>query len=85
METGGHKASSDGISFSLDTGDGQSAGKSFAEAVQKDRLEDQIKNGEQSGQSGSLEAEDQLAETDLVALEEILSRVTPETGLDVRI
>ncbi|UTW58078.1 flagellar hook-length control protein FliK [Kordiimonas sp. SCSIO 12603] len=85
METGGHKASTDGISFSLDTGDGQSAGKSFAEAVQKERLDDQIKNGTTTAETNALENDDYLPETDLAALEEILSRVTPETGLDVRI
>ncbi|MCK0068723.1 flagellar hook-length control protein FliK [Kordiimonas laminariae] len=85
METGGHKASTDGISFNLDTGDGQSAGKSFAEAVQKERLDDQIKSSGSATEASSQEDDDHLLETDLVALEEILSRVTPETGLDVRI
>ncbi len=86
METAGHKASQDGISFSLDTGDGQSAGKSFAEAVQKDRLDDQIKNGASPDGDASVdESGNYLPDEDLATLEEILARVTPETGLDVRI
>ncbi len=86
IETGGHQADENGISFSLDTSDGESAGKAFAEAMHEDRLKEQL---EQNGSENSATAGDDALlgneANDSAVLEEILSRVTPETGLDVRI
>ncbi|MEX0298513.1 MAG: flagellar hook-length control protein FliK [Kordiimonas sp.] len=86
IETGGHQADENGISFSLDTSDGESAGKAFAEAMHEDRLKEQLEQN--SSGSTATAGDDALLgdETnDPAVLEEILSRVTPETGLDVRI
>jgi len=86
IEAGGHKANDGGISFSLDTGDGESAGKAFAEALHQDRLKEQISENT-AHNAGAAENNDtsMMEDNDLATLEEILSRVTPETGLDVRI
>lgn len=86
VESGGHKLEQGGLSFNLDTGDGQSAGKAFAEAVHQDRLKDEIENKQAASdeeESDAYEGQNDL--TDLAALEEILSRVTLDTGLDVRV
>lgn len=88
VEAGGHKVGSEGISFSLDQGDGQSAGKAFAEAAQEEKHADKMAaagaEGDDGGQGFNENGEpDDL--TDLAVLEQILSRVSPETGLDVRV
>ena len=86
VEAGGHKVENGGLNFSLDTGDGQSAGKAFADAVQQDRLKEQIKEGAASAEEGEALAGSESSDlTDLAALEEILSRVSPLSGLDVRV
>jgi flagellar hook-length control protein FliK len=86
VEAGGHKMASEGISFNLDTGDGQSAGKAFAEAMQQDKHEEKMATeGGEDGQEGFDEFDEPNDLTDLAALEEILSRVSPDTGLDVRV
>ncbi|MBL4838155.1 MAG: flagellar hook-length control protein FliK [Kordiimonadaceae bacterium] len=86
IEAGGHKADAGNISFSLDTGDGESAGKAMAEALQQDRHnalleENAANNSEGTEEDAGLNTD----KTDLAMLEEILSHVTPETGLDVRV
>jgi len=86
LEAGGHKVAQDGVCFNLDTGDGQSAGKSFADAMQQDRLKEQIEDGQtdqQNATDNEFSEPDNL--TDLATLAEILSRVSPDTGLDVRV
>ncbi|MFC3052984.1 flagellar hook-length control protein FliK [Kordiimonas pumila] len=82
LEAGGHKVENGSISFSLDSGDGESAGKAFAEAVQ----DEQHKNGKNSaGGSGADTTDDGGDELDTATLDEILAHVTVETGLDVRV
>lgn len=86
IEAGGHKADAGNISFSLDTGDGESAGKAMAEALQQERHnalleENAANNSEGTEEDAGLNTD----KTDLAMLEEILSHVTPETGLDVRV
>ena len=84
VEAGGNKLEQGGLSFDLDTDDGQSAGKAFADAA----LQDQLKEKIEAGQPGSedLDADGTADDlTDLTLLEEILSRVSPDTGLDVRV
>lgn len=85
IEAGGHKADAGNISFSLDTGDGQSAGKAMAEALLQDRhnaaLEENAANNSEGAEESGLDTD----KTDLAMLEKILSHVTPETGLDVRV
>jgi flagellar hook-length control protein FliK len=85
IESGGHKMDSQGISFSLDTGDGESAGKAFAKAVQEDQHADKHDVNAEGDGSGFEEFDEPDDLTDLATLEEILSRVTPESGLDVRV
>lgn len=83
IEAGGHKSEQGGISFSLDTGGQESAGKAFAEALQQDRLREEITGrlGEQSDEDFLSSDNDEVA----VNLDEILANVTPETGIDVRV
>lgn len=83
IEAGGSKTAEGGISFSLDSGNDESAGKAFAEAVQEDRLKESLSEKQSSGGDLSDQASDDL--TEIIDLEEILAHVTPETGLDVRV
>lgn len=82
VEAGGHKAEPGGISFSLDSGGQESAGRAFAEAMQEDQLK------EQQSKAAAM-TEDDAADLDVaeeeIDLDEILAHVTPETGLDVRV
>jgi len=85
VEAGGHKVEQGGISFNLDTDDGQSAGKAFADAARQDQLKDQIADGQGVDGDSEDDMEATADLTDLAMLEDILSRVTPDTGLDVRV
>ena len=82
VEAGGHKAEPGGISFSLDSGNGESAGKAFAEAMQEDRLnQEKAKASAMTEEAGDVM--DGIEEE--MDLDEILAHVTPETGIDVRV
>ncbi len=82
VEAGGHKSEPGGISFSLDSGNGESAGKAFAEAMQEDKLnEEKAKASAMAGDAADMM--DGIEEE--IDLEEILAHVTPETGIDVRV
>jgi len=85
VEAGGHKIAQNGLSFQLDADDGQSAGKAFAEAAREDQLKDMAENGETT--DGLADDEQNISDdlTDLAVLDQILSRVSPDTGLDVRV
>ena len=83
IEAGGHKSEQGGISFSLDSGGKESAGKAFAEAMQQDRLKDEIE-GRSGEQNDGAFTEGDMEEVE-IDLDEILAHVTPETGLDVRV
>jgi len=86
VEAGGHKVDAQGLSFNLDSNDDQGAGKAFADAAREDQLKDKIENSGSSDQDDTAHSENQFNDqTDLATLEEILSRVSPETGLDVRV
>ena len=85
IEAGGHKAEPGGISFNLDTGNGESAGKAMADALQQDRHKENIEDNAANGSDGTAEDAGLNDKTDLAMLEEILSRVSPDTGLDVRV
>ncbi len=82
IEAGGHKSEQGGISFSLDSGSHESAGKAFAEALQQDRLKEEIEGRSAEHDDGILTDDGTEIEIDL---DEILAHVTPETGLDVRV
>ena len=83
IEAGGHKSEQGGISFSLDSGGQESAGKAFAEAMHQDRLQEEIDG--RANQQG----DDDLGDGDeietAIDLDDILAHVTPETGLDVQV
>lgn len=82
VEAGGHKSEPGGISFSLDSGNGESAGKAFAEAMQEEQLNEQ--KAKTAALEGDIDGEiDELEEE--IDLDAILAQVTPETGLDVRV
>lgn len=82
VEAGGHKSEPGGISFSLDSGNGESAGKAFAEAMQEEKLSE-----EQAKASALADENDDLMDgiEEEIDLDEILAHVTPETGIDVRV
>lgn len=82
IEAGGHKSEQGGISFSLDSGSHESAGKAFAEALQEDRLKEEVEGRSADHGDGAFTDDDTEIEIDL---DEILAHVTPETGLDVRV
>ncbi len=86
VEAGGHKIDQGGLSFGLDADDGSSAGKAFAEAAQLDRLKEKIEDND-SEKDASFDDEGPASSdlTDLALLEKILSRVSTDTGLDVRV
>ena len=85
VEAGGHKVAQNGLSFELDADDGHSAGKAFAEAAREDQLKDKLENSS----SGNNFTDDEQAVsddlTDLAMLDQILSRVSADSGLDVRV
>ncbi len=83
IEAGGHKSEQGSISFSLDSGGQESAGKAFAEAMQQDRLKEEIE-GRSGEQSDGAFTDGDMEEVE-IDLDEILAHVTPETGLDVRV
>ncbi|MBO6505472.1 MAG: flagellar hook-length control protein FliK [Kordiimonadaceae bacterium] len=82
VEAGGHKSEPGGISFSLDSGNGESAGKAFAEAMQEEKLSE-----EKAKASAMADENDDLMDgiEEEIDLDEILAHVTPETGIDVRV
>ena len=85
LEASGHKTENGGISFSLENGDQESAGKALAEALQQEQLRDEL-----AARSGATSAEDgfQLTDNDIseeIPLEDILPYVSAETGVDIRI
>jgi len=82
IEAGGHKSEQGSISFSLDSDGQESAGKAFAEAMQQDRLKEEIE-GRSAGHDGAF-ADGDMEEVE-IDLDEVLAHVTPETGLDVRV
>ncbi len=83
IEAAGHKADG-GIQFSLDTNDQESAGRAFAEAVQQEKMRDDLAARSGVGHQGpSAGGDDILEET--VPLETILANVSVETGLDIEV
>lgn len=83
IEAGGAKADAGGINFSLDSGGEESAGRAFAEAMQEDRLKEEIAN-QQDGAAGDSDDMNEAMEQE-IDLDEILAHVTPDTGIDVRV
>jgi len=82
IEAGGHKSEQGSISFSLDSGGQESAGKAFADAMQQDRLKEEIEGRSAEHDGAFTDGDMEEVEIDL---DEILAHVTPETGLDVRV
>ncbi|WP_262690917.1 flagellar hook-length control protein FliK [Kordiimonas aestuarii] len=72
------------IEFSLDQGNQQeSAGKAFAEAVQQEKMRDELAARSAGGHAAGFTDKD--AGTDDVPLDDILPYVDAETGLDIRV
>ena len=86
IEAGGSKSTEEGISFSLDSGNQESAGKAFAEALQHEKLQERTAAGVDPNNS-DLEGVDPPVDdlTTELNLEDILAHMTPETGIDVRV
>ena len=98
LEAGGHKLDG-GIDLGLDKDGGQSAGRSFTELVQAERMEEQRHRIAASlGLDGDDDAETAGADGngadgngaagdtgETITLDAILDAVTPETGVDVRV
>ncbi|WND02733.1 flagellar hook-length control protein FliK [Temperatibacter marinus] len=85
LEQSGHKVSRSSLEFDLDEQKGQSAGKTWAEAVQKESMEHQA-SGDSKSDSRSLNDQDiPWPEEEEISLDDILPYVTAETGLDIRI
>lgn len=84
IEAGGGKSADEGISFSLDSGNQESAGKAFAEALQQEKLQEQSAS---EAVNNTAEDGDPLVDdlTTELNLEDILAHMTPETGIDVRV
>jgi len=83
IEAAGHKADG-GIQFSLDTNDQESAGRAFAEAVQQEKMRDDLAARTGMGHQTLSAGEDDLLE-ETVPLETILANVSVETGLDIEV
>ena len=79
IEASGHKTEGS-IQFSLDDNNQQSAGKAFAEAVQQEKMRDEL--AARSG--GAFDEDADVAEED-VPLEDILPHISADTGLDIRV
>ncbi|WP_082714484.1 flagellar hook-length control protein FliK [Kordiimonas lacus] len=83
IEAAGHKTDGS-IQFSLDTNDQESAGRAFAEAVQQEKMRDELAARSGMGHQNASTAEDDLLEEE-VPLETILANVSVETGLDIKV
>lgn len=83
FEASGHK-SDGGIQFSLDTNDQESAGRAFAEAMQQEKMRDELaaRNGTGNAPGNFMPSE---TEEEIVPLEDILPNVSVDTGLDIRV
>lgn len=92
VEAGGHKLASDGMTFSLDKGDQESAGRALAEAMMEEKMRDEL--AARSGQTGTgpaLAGEADNGETTEdglgteIPLEDILPYVSLDTGVDIHV
>ena len=83
IEASGAKAQGATIEFSLDQGNQESAGRAFAEAVQQEKMRDELAARSAGGQAAGLAGDDAGAED--VPLDDILPYVDAETGLDIRV
>ncbi|TNE66689.1 MAG: flagellar hook-length control protein FliK [Alphaproteobacteria bacterium] len=80
LTSGGQKVDQGGISFSLDNSGQESAGRAFAEAIQQEKMRDELAARSAMPHGLMMDtAEEQ------VPLENILPHVTAETGLDIRV
>ncbi|GHF22645.1 flagellar hook-length control protein [Kordiimonas sediminis] len=89
IESGGQKAENISIDFSLDHGNGESAGKAMAEAAQAEKFDEQLAknaamNSDDMNPATSPESLEDFVAQD-IPLEEILAAVSVETGIDVRV
>ncbi len=78
----GQKGENPTIEFSLDQGNHESAGRAFAEAVQQEKMRDELASRAGGGREFADTADDVMDE---VPLDEILPYVDAESGLDIRV
>ncbi|WP_417458302.1 flagellar hook-length control protein FliK [Kordiimonas sp.] len=78
----GQKGENPTIEFSLDQGNHESAGRAFAEAVQQEKMRDELASRAGGGREFADTADDVMDE---VPLDQILPYVDAETGLDIRV
>ncbi|WP_417451531.1 flagellar hook-length control protein FliK [Kordiimonas sp.] len=84
IDASGGKTQGATIEFSLDQGSGEeSAGKAFAEAVQQEKMRDELA-ARSAGGHAAAHGDDDAGMGD-VPLDEILPYVDAETGLDIRV
>ncbi|WP_417460344.1 flagellar hook-length control protein FliK [Kordiimonas sp.] len=82
LNASGQKGENPVIEFSLDQGNHESAGRAFAEAVQQEKMRDELAARAGGGREFDVAAEDAADE---IPLDEILPYVDAETGLDIRV
>lgn len=82
LNASGQKGENPVIEFSLDQGNHESAGRAFAEAVQQEKMRDELAARAGGGREFDVAAEDAADE---IPLDDILPYVDAETGLDIRV
>lgn len=83
IASGGNKIDG-GIQFGLDSNNEQSAGRAFAEAVQQEKMRDDLaaRSGLNAGGEGFTGHD---AEEEIIPLDQILASVSAETGVDISV
>lgn len=83
IASGGNKIDG-GIQFGLDSNNEQSAGRAFAEAVQQEKMRDDLaaRSGLNAGGEGFTGHD---AEEEIIPLDQILANVSAETGVDISV
>ncbi len=84
LEASGHKTEQNGISFSLDDSNKESAGRALAEALQQEKIRDELAARPDSF-APQVDTETTATKGTEVPLEDILPYVSVDTGLDIRI
>jgi flagellar hook-length control protein FliK len=84
LEASGHKTEQNGISFSLDDSNKESAGRALAEALQQEKIRDELAARPDSF-APQVDTEITATKGEEIPLEDILPYVSVDTGLDIRI
>ncbi|UTW54530.1 flagellar hook-length control protein FliK [Kordiimonas sp. SCSIO 12610] len=84
LEASGYKAEQNGISFSLEDSNQESAGRALAEAIQQEKARDELA-ARPDNFASELETQALSASEEEIPLEDILPYVSVDTGVDIRI